>query len=171
MNITFQRHGGVHQWNLTLTESYEPIYVSSSRLQLGATLTLCHKWFNATTIEYAPAILCTKLTILLLYRRVFLPKRWSSFDIVLRVFMVVSSVFYLSTVPAKIWECIPRAKLWNHSLEGRCIHVSGILNADGLFNTLSDFLILIVPIKALWKLQIKTPKRIGIAVVFTVGLM
>ena len=109
--------------------------------------------------------------MLLLYRRVFLPQRWSVFDIVLRIFMIVCSMFYLSTVPVKIWECIPRAKLWNKSIEGKCIHVPGLLNADGIFNTLSDFLILLVPVKALWTLRMKKSKKIGIALLFTVGSM
>ena len=30
MTVTFSRHGGVHEWNLTLTESYEAIYVSGN---------------------------------------------------------------------------------------------------------------------------------------------
>ena len=30
MTVTFDRHGGVHAWDLTLPESYEAIYVSGS---------------------------------------------------------------------------------------------------------------------------------------------
>lgn len=111
------------------------------------------------------------MTILLLYRRVFLPLRWGLFDTVLRVFMVVCSIYYLSAIPVKTWQCIPRAKIWNKSLEGKCIYIPGMLNANGLFNTLSDLLILLVPIKALWNLQMKNSKKIGIALLFTVGLM
>ena len=41
MTVTFKRHGGVHQWDLTLPEVWEAIYVSyshtrsTSRLQVN----------------------------------------------------------------------------------------------------------------------------------------
>ena len=116
-------------------------------------------------------VLCTKLTVLSLYRRVFLPHRWSVFDVILRVFMVICCVYYITTVPVKIWECIPRARIWNKSIDGSCIDVACVLNVDGVFNTGSDIVILLVPIKALWKLQMETKRKIGIGLLFTVGLM
>ena len=111
------------------------------------------------------------MTVLLLYRRVFLPHRWSVFDITLRVFMVLCCVYYLTTIPIKIWECTPRAKIWNKSIEGTCIHVASVLKADGVFNALSDVFILLLPVKALWSLQMKTGRKVGIGLLFTVGLM
>ena len=32
MTVTFKRHGGIHEWDLTLPESYNAIYVSGSDL-------------------------------------------------------------------------------------------------------------------------------------------
>lgn len=109
--------------------------------------------------------------MLLLYRRVFLPHRWGVLDIILRVFMVICSVYYLTTIIVKIWECNPREKIWNQTVEGTCINIASLLNADGAFNTLTDFIILLVPLQALWKLQMKTRRKISIASLFTVGLM
>ena len=129
------------------------------------------EWFNATSIEYAYTILCTKLTVLLLYRRVFLPHRWGTFDIILRGFMLVVSLYYIITAFLKVWECTPRPRIWNKTIDGTCISVSGILNTDGVFNTLSDFLIIVVPIKAVWTLQVKGNKKMWIFLLFTVGLM
>lgn len=85
--------------------------------------------------------------------------------------MVICCVFYITTIPVKIWECTPRARIWNKSIEGSCIDVAKVLNADGVFNTFSDIVILLVPIKALWKLQMMTKRKIGIGLLFTVGLM
>ena len=117
------------------------------------------------------AILCTKLTVLLLYRRIFLPHRWGVFDIILRVFMAVCSLYYISTIFVKIWECTPRARTWNQSLEGTCVDIASVLNTDGVFNTMSVFFILVVPLNALWKLQMKPKRKTGILLLFTVGLM
>ena len=85
--------------------------------------------------------------------------------------MTICCLFYLTTVPIKIWECIPRAKIWDRFIEGTCINIPKLLNTDGIVNTLTDFFILVVPINALWKLQMKVRKKVGIALLFTVGLM
>ena len=85
--------------------------------------------------------------------------------------MVICCIYYTATIPVKIWGCTPRARIWNKSIEGSCINVAQVLNVDGCFNTLSDIVILLVPVKALWKLQMKTKRKIGIGLVFTVGLM
>lgn len=76
--------------------------------------------------------------------------------------MAVCSVYYLTTIIVKIWECTPRAKIWNQAIEGTCINVAALLDTDGVFNTLSDVVILLVPIKALWKLQMNPRRKIGI---------
>ena len=52
-----------------------------------------------------------------------------------------------------------------------CVNVAKVLNTDGVFNTLSHFFILLVPVKALWKLQMKTKGKVGIGLLFSVGLM
>ena len=85
--------------------------------------------------------------------------------------MVLCCVYYLTSISLKIWECTPRAKIWNKSIEGTCLNIAKVLNADGVFNTLSDFSILLVPVKALWTLQMKMGRKVGIGLVFTVGLM
>ena len=85
--------------------------------------------------------------------------------------MAICSLYYITTGIVKIWECTPRARIWNKSIEGTCIDVAELLNTDGVFNTMSDFFILLVPVKALWNLQMKRPRKIGIVLLFTVGLM
>ena len=85
--------------------------------------------------------------------------------------MLVVSLYYIITVFLKAWECSPRARIWDKTIDGTCISVAGILNTDGVFNTMSDFLIIVVPMKAIWKLQMKGKRKLGIFAVFTVGLM
>ena len=116
-------------------------------------------------------MLCTKLTALLLYRRIFLPPCWSLFDIILRMFMTVLCLYYISTIAVRTWECTPRAKIWDNSIEGRCISAARLINSDDAFNTISDILILLVPVPTLRKLQTKIERKLGIALLFILGLM
>lgn len=129
------------------------------------------KWFNATSVFYGPTILFTKLSILLLYRRIFSPRRWSPFNIALRSFETVLILFYTALTIVKIWECSPRARIWDKSVKGKCVDIPNLLNTSGFFNTISDLLILLVPIRSVWKLNIKSKKKLGVIAVFSVGSM
>lgn len=124
-----------------------------------------------TSIEYAPIILCTKLAILLLYRRVFVPVKGGFFDWTIRIFMTILIGFYIATTLVKIWECSPREKIWNKSIPGTCIDVSSLLNISGLFNTITDIIILLVPVKAVWNMRMRKKQKVAVVLVFTVGLM
>ena len=123
-----------------------------------------------TSIAYGPAILFTKLAILCLYRRVFLTHRWGVFDWVLRIFTSVLCLFYLTTTIAKIWQCSPRRKIWDKDIPGSCIDIPALLQTSGAFNTITDILILLVPVKFVWNLQMTKKTKLFIVLIFTVGL-
>lgn len=124
-----------------------------------------------TAIEYGLTIMITKLSILLLYRRIFVPARRSAFNIILRFLECVIILFYISTSIVKITQCIPREKIWNRTLPGSCINVNNLLNTSGMFNFVTDVLILLVPVKSVWKLHMKKKKKVQIIAIFTVGAM
>ena len=43
-------------------------------------------------------------------------------------------------------------------------------NASGLLNTITDFIMLLIPTKAVWKLQMALKQKIGVVLIFTIGL-
>jgi hypothetical protein len=62
-------------------------------------------------------------------------------------------------------------KAWRRQKEGFCIDLPVLLQVSGLFNMISDALILLVPIQACWRLKVGLGKRIAICAVFTIGAM
>lgn len=128
------------------------------------------KWFNVASIHYGITICIAKLAVLWLYRRVFSPIRWSPFDVSIGLLIVLMILFYTSTTLVKIWECNPRAKIYNPKLPGTCVDISLLLDISGAFNTLTDFIILLLPVKAVWKMNMKLQKKIIVVLVFTFGL-
>ena len=118
---------------------------------------------------YSGAILVTKIAILLLYRRVFLPHKGGLFDWAIRVLMVILIIYYVTTAMVKTWACTPRERIWNKSIPGTCVDMPSLLNASGLFNTITDVILLLIPVKAVWKLQMSKQRKIVIVLVFTVG--
>ncbi len=64
----------------------------------------------------------------------------------------------------------PREKIWNKSVPGKCIQMAWILNISGGFNTATDYLILLLPIHAVRKLQLNRTKKVIVVLAFTFGL-
>ena len=133
-------------------------------------VSLIAKWFNIGSIEYAVAICMTKLAVLWLYRRVFSPQRNNAFDSTILSLIIIFISYYGSTILVKIFECSPRSKIADKTIPGTCINLSMLINADGVFNTITDVIILLLPIKAVWKLNIKKQKKVIVILVFTFGL-
>lgn len=84
--------------------------------------------------------------------------------------IVLLILFYTSTTLVKIFACNPRAKIWDPKLPGECVNIPMLLNTSGLFNTVTDFIILLLPVKAIWNMNMKRQKKIVVVLVFTFGL-
>ena len=89
------------------------------------------------------------------------------------VFLLIAAlvIFYGSTALAKAFECTPRAKITNHDVPGTCINLCAVLFADGIFNTVTDFMILLMPATTLYRLQMSTKKKVIILMIFTFDLL
>lgn len=81
-------------------------------------------------------------------------------------------IFYCSAWLATLLECIPTAKIWEpERKDGRCININVAYTATGAINVVSDLLILLLPMLAIWRLQMAAKRKLGIAAVFATGLL
>ena len=154
LTVLVQAGGGRHINDVSRTEASSVLY-----------------FVNVTQIWYGIAACLIRTTILQLYQRVFAPRRWSAFDILIRALFVVNWAFYAITTVVKVCQCLPRSRIWDATVAGTCLNLSAILIASGLFNIASEFVILLAPIPALWHLSVNRKRKIGIYLVFTVGFM
>ncbi|KAI1213911.1 uncharacterized protein F4807DRAFT_469664 [Annulohypoxylon truncatum] len=150
---TMANYGGRHEWDITREQAIQAAY-----------------WFNATTVNYGIAICITKLSVLWYYRRIFSPSRGRPFDISIVCLIVLLILFYSSTTLVKIWGCIPRAKIWDNDIPGSCINTPVLLDTSGVFNTLTDVIMLLLPVKAVWNMKLKLRQKVLVICVFTFGL-
>ncbi|KAI1827483.1 hypothetical protein F4861DRAFT_529272 [Xylaria intraflava] len=146
-------YGGRHEWDITPSQARDASY-----------------WFNAASINYGIAIGIAKISVLCLYRRVFSPVRWGLFDIVIVFLIILLALFYTSTSIVKIWECLPRDKIFDPTIPGSCVNIPMLLNVSGLFNTITDFVVLFLPVKAVWNMHLSYRKKTIVVLVFTFGL-
>ena len=78
-------------------------------------------------------------------------------------------LFYSAIFMTFIFACIPREKLWNPTVSGRCISTDASIVATGFVNVASDLSILFLPLYAVWKLKIPLKKKVAIGAVFGTG--
>jgi len=97
------------------------------------------------------------------------PTRWSVLWTTIHIFIGISASFYTAITFVKIWQCTPKEKAWENDVAGHCINLPVLLQVSGLFNTISDALILLVPIKAVWNLRLGWWKKAGVCAIFGVG--
>ena len=123
-------------------------------------------------ILYGPAFFFIKLSILLLYLRIFSPRRCARNFIytgMLVVFLCNLSVTIL--FPAL---CAPRkGENWLSSyMSDRCKnHTIDSLIASAVLNFATDIYILVIPLPIVWKLHLSTKKRIGLIFIFATGIL
>ena len=115
-----------------------------------------------------------KFSILLQYLRVFVPSRKANMSLFVAVHSMnmIIFIFYLLHMFFMIFLCRPREKYWNRLITtGSCYDFNTAIKATGFFNVLSDFIILLLPISSIWRLQISLQKKLGILAVFATGIL
>ena len=92
--------------------------------------------------------------------------------VAIRVCISSIFIFYFVITFFDLFECKPRKKIWNKlDSTGYCYDGNAIDKASGLFNVISDFVILFLPMPSIWKLQMSLRKKLMTTGVFAIGLL
>jgi len=132
------------------------------------------QWANISAILYGLGIFCTKISILLQYLRIFAPTRQGNMIMYVgaHVCIWMNLVFYSITTVFYITICSPRAKIYDPLVTtGHCFNTAATFKATGVFNILSDFALLVLPLQSIWKLRRPLRRKILINVVFATGVL
>ncbi|KAI4247196.1 MAG: hypothetical protein L6R40_001539 [Gallowayella cf. fulva] len=136
----------------------------------GRDLMEYNKLSNAAILTYTLAILFTKVSILLLYLRIFTPTR--SVRYIIHITLWANVLFYIACFFVAIFICNPRDTLWNPYVEhAECGNSAAAKVVSAVFNVISDFTILVIPISTVWKLQMQRKKRWWTIGIFASGLL
>ncbi|KXJ89935.1 hypothetical protein Micbo1qcDRAFT_212498 [Microdochium bolleyi] len=126
--------------------------------------------FYASQIVYIAVQVLVKLSILLLYNRVF-PTAW--FQTTAKVVAAFIVLHGLGFVLAVAFQCSPVRAAWDrHLLDGggaRCIDTSALILAGAIFSIVEDFVLMFLPITEIRKLKMKTRVKVTLAFVFALG--
>lgn len=146
---------GRHQWDVSLSAYYEIQFL-----------------LFIDFVIYDLAITGAKISILLQLRAIFCSNAtqrnrfyWSIVALIL-----INLGFYLALSLALIFQCQPIARGWQPDIPGTCLDQETLLASSGPFNIVSDFLIFLLPIYAIWQLHLPIKKRLEVCCAFAVGL-
>lgn len=134
--------------------------------QAGTDMT--SKTFYLEQIFYKGSLNCTKLSMLFMYLRVFPYRRFRK---VSETMIWIIAIYAWASIIVTIVQCVPLAKIFDHSVEGGCINVTSFWLANANFNLLSDLIILIMPIPLILGLQVARSPKFGLYIIFGLGFL
>ncbi|WAO85010.1 Hypothetical protein NCS54_00224300 [Fusarium falciforme] len=124
------------------------------------------KWLVVAEVLYAWNLGWTKLSLLLMYYRIFRVPYFKKMAWIVSTFVfawVICITFLF------IFICIPVEKLWYPDIPGRCINQVGTWIANAASTIFTDVVILMLPLPPIWKLQLGRSEKIGLTTAFALG--
>lgn len=113
-----------------------------------------------------------KTAILLEWTRTFVPPGTrTTFWWTCQIAMWVNMLYYTTVVVLSAISCVPHEKIWHPTIPGTCFNTKAFFISNATLNLVSDIIILVLPQRVIWTLKMSTQKKIGVSVVFAVGLM
>lgn len=121
-----------------------------------------------TNILYAFDIAWVKLSLLLMYYRIFRIPFFKLMSWILGSFVVTWAICVLFL---SVFACTPMQKAYSPDLPGRCNNHRAVWAVHSVFTTLTDIIILGMPIVKLWSLRLKTTEKVGLTLAFSLGFL
>lgn len=120
----------------------------------------------AAEILYNPAIATTKLSIILLYRRLF-PVR--KFIIILWCVFAFVAAYSTTAAMVNLLQCLPIGADWDPKITPKCVNLDVELIILSSINVITDFAILCLPMPLIWRLQTSRVRKLQVSGAFLLG--
>lgn len=122
-------------------------------------------------IIFGPIIFFTEMSLLLLYSKIFVVSRRSTTWVLIQLVLWANLLFYTAMTLACIFACSPIHKFWHPTVPGHCVNAYAIILVSAIFNVVSNFATVFLPVHAIWQLRMPTQRKIGVSAVFLAGLL
>lgn len=123
---------------------------------------------NAGIVLYLVSLGATKISILLLYRRIFPNREFHAVIWGMGIFVVA---FTVAIVLSMIFACKPIGGAWNPFIKAKCINTEASILAVACMTIVSNFVILGLPLPIVWKLHLPTIRKFQLTLVFSLGTL
>ena len=116
---------------------------------------------------FYPAHLTLKISFLVFYQRLFISREYRIAIWAVGIFTLITT---LIGIFGATFQCKP-VDFWNHFLTRKCIDLAKFYLIRSVFYSLTDFMILILPIPGIWNLRIKTREKVMLIGLFGLGIL
>ncbi|KAL2050288.1 hypothetical protein ABVK25_009396 [Lepraria finkii] len=143
--------GGRHQKSLTYSE-----------------IVIFLKTFECTLITYSLTIAMAKISILLLYRRIFATPAIRKATIIIGVACVMWAIAAICCI---FFQCRPISGAWNpnHLFTDRCIDLRTYFQCISGAHMVLDIIILCMPLRVIYKLELPADQKLMVTGIFMIG--
>lgn len=143
-----------HMWDIPLVELPHMLY-----------------YVNVLYCIYSPTTAAAKLSALFQIKRIFAVATHNLVWWVVVVSIVMNCIFYLGLGLSYVFECWPREKIWDvtGTVAGKCVNGNSSNLAAGILNLISDTEALLLPLWAIWHMQMPIKRKLSVYAVFGVG--
>ncbi|OTA79664.1 hypothetical protein M434DRAFT_38256 [Hypoxylon sp. CO27-5] len=129
-----------------------------------------HQLQNISEIVYCLTMFTAKYVVLRQIELIFFDHHRNNITYkAIWTLICVNLLFAVSLGISFIFACVPREKIWQPNIKGRCVNSFATVVGGSAINMVSDYAILIVPLAAVSRLQLPTAKKFRAAAVFAVG--
>ncbi|KAI1372416.1 hypothetical protein F4677DRAFT_449534 [Hypoxylon crocopeplum] len=136
-----------------------------------------HQWTSIFYIHYGGVFYSItlpliKISILTEWTRMLVPRGtrntflWICYGVIASQAMAMVSIVF-----ALCFVCIPYEKIWDLTLPGHCINKLNIDIGAAAVHLCTDLIILVLPQKVIWSLQMSFRKKLGVSVFFSLGIL
>lgn len=134
------------------------------------TTILFHQLDFVTMLTYVLALGAIKISFCVLYLQIFPGRKFRIACWCLLAILIGETVAETFVV---IFQCIPVHKAWDATglVEGYCVNMTALYYSNFAIKLATDLAIFIMPIPKLWQLKMTRGKRMGLVVMFSLGLL
>ncbi|OJD27078.1 hypothetical protein ACJ73_01539 [Blastomyces percursus] len=125
------------------------------------------KLFWAVQLGYKFTLNFSKMSILLLYRRIFVTRK---FQITVNIVFVFVTLYFIASVMANLLECRPIEKNFDMTIPGKCINVTAHWFANAISTSSSDIITLLLPMPVIHRLRLPPRQKYALMGIFALGI-
>jgi len=152
-----------------ISTSMPSIFYIRQCVQCEMELIVCLQEFVAIQTLYFLNTTLTKISILLLYYRIF--GVVNNFRIALYIAAALVIAYWIPTTILAYLGCTPFARNWDQTLPGTCVNLVAFFRWNGICNLILDVLILCLPIPMVWRLSVSVRQRLELSGIFLLGAL
>lgn len=118
---------------------------------------------------YGLTLMFVKLAVLRFYSRLFAPSVCFTWGVRITAAAVV--MWMVSVVLETFLLCRPLAFNWDTTIDGVCGDRNAVFVIAGVTNMITDFMVLLLPVPCILKLQMPPGQKFGLLLVFCMGIL